>query len=136
MSKPPSERTVPKQLTPWKPGQSGNPAGRPKGARNKLGEAFVQALADDFADHGVAAVEKVRAEEPATYLKIIANTLPRELLVQALSVSAIGTLADVERISGKLEAYRLAREMIGIDPGLSAEAESAWVLEAEVAEHD
>ena len=26
---------------PWKPGESGNPAGRPKGSRNKLSEEFV-----------------------------------------------------------------------------------------------
>lgn len=26
-----NQSTVPKQLTPWKPGQSGNPGGRPKG---------------------------------------------------------------------------------------------------------
>ena len=30
----------------WQPGQSGNPAGKPKGARNKLGEAFIEALHD------------------------------------------------------------------------------------------
>jgi hypothetical protein len=30
----PTEKTVPKQLTPFKPGQSGNPNGRPKGSRN------------------------------------------------------------------------------------------------------
>jgi hypothetical protein len=27
-------------LPPWKPGQSGNPLGRPKGSRNKLAEQF------------------------------------------------------------------------------------------------
>ena len=26
---------------PWKPGESGNPAGRPKGSRNKLSEEFI-----------------------------------------------------------------------------------------------
>jgi hypothetical protein len=30
----PTDKTVPKQLTPFKPGQSGNPNGRPRGSRN------------------------------------------------------------------------------------------------------
>jgi Family of unknown function (DUF5681) len=29
-----TDKTVPKQLTPFRPGQSGNPKGRPKGSRN------------------------------------------------------------------------------------------------------
>jgi hypothetical protein len=28
-------------LKPWKPGESGNPAGRPKGSRNKINQAYV-----------------------------------------------------------------------------------------------
>ena len=28
-------------LIPWKPGQSGNPKGRPQGSRNKLSEQFL-----------------------------------------------------------------------------------------------
>lgn len=65
-------------LIPFKPGQSGNPAGRPKGARSKLGEAFIQALHDDFNEHGVAAVEKVRTEKPDQYLKVIASLMPKD----------------------------------------------------------
>ena len=37
------------------PGNSGF-GGRPKGARSKLGEAFIQALHDDFEEFGVAAI--------------------------------------------------------------------------------
>jgi hypothetical protein len=61
------------------PGQSGNPAGRPKGSRNQLGEKFLKALADDFETHGGAAIVKVREERPHDYLKVIATILPKQL---------------------------------------------------------
>jgi len=38
-----------RNLIPFKPGQSGNPRGRPKGARNKLGERFLGAIFRGFA---------------------------------------------------------------------------------------
>lgn len=68
---------MPKEDTQFKPGQSGNPNGRPKGARNKLSDAFIQALSDDFEEHGVATVEKVREEKPDTYLHTIGRLMPK-----------------------------------------------------------
>lgn len=58
--------------------QPGNP-GRPKGARNKLGEAFLEAMYADFTNHGVAAIVKVRDEKPDQYLKVVASILPKEI---------------------------------------------------------
>ena len=49
----------------------GNP-GRPKGSRNRLSEAFIQALAEDFERHGAAVIERVRIEKPDAYLKVVA----------------------------------------------------------------
>jgi hypothetical protein len=65
------------------PGASGNAKGRPKGARNRLGEDFLSALADDFEQHGTAAIQQVRQERPHEYLKVIAGILPKELKVQS-----------------------------------------------------
>ena len=66
---------------PFEPGQSGNPAGRPKGSRNKLGEAFISALHDDFVEHGPQTIARVREEKPAEYVKVCASLLPKELKV-------------------------------------------------------
>jgi hypothetical protein len=53
--------------------------GRPKGARAKLGEAFLTAMQEDFAKHGIDAVQSVRLEKPDQYLKVIASILPKEI---------------------------------------------------------
>jgi len=60
-------------------GNSGG--GRPKGSRNKLGEQFLSALAEDFAEHGHEAIVACREAKPTEYLKVVAGLLPRELQV-------------------------------------------------------
>ena len=49
-----------RNLVPFKPGQSGNPKGRPKGARNRLGTQFLEALEADFNQFGLQAIALVR----------------------------------------------------------------------------
>jgi hypothetical protein len=73
----------------FKPGKSGNPNGRPKGSRNALGEAFLEAMHDDFVQHGVAAIVKVRDEKPDQYLKVIASILPKDLNVNINNMDAL-----------------------------------------------
>ena len=67
----------------WKPGESGNPDGRPKGSRNKLGEDFIRALCEDFEEHGAAVIATVRESRPHDYLKIVASLLRKQIEVDA-----------------------------------------------------
>lgn len=83
-----------KRTTLFKPGNNANPTGRPKGSRNKLGEVFIQALYNDFQDHGAGVIEKVRTEKPDAYLKVVASILP-----QKLEIERTDGLTDDERRS-------------------------------------
>jgi hypothetical protein len=49
--------------------------GRPRGARNKLGEAFLQDLHEDWEKHGKSVIEQVRREDPSTYLRVMASVV-------------------------------------------------------------
>jgi hypothetical protein len=87
----------PDLLTRFRPGQSGNPRGRPKGSRHKLGEDFFAAMAADFEKHGPATIAKVRQERPADYLKIVASILPKELNVRT---NPLEEMSDDELAAG------------------------------------
>ena len=63
------------------PGQSGNPKGRVRGSRNKLGEAFFNDLYAEWLEHGSEVIAKVREDQPAVFLKVVAGTLPKDLNV-------------------------------------------------------
>ena len=50
--------------------------------RRSFNKDFLLALAADFKKHGAAAIEKVRKQHPAAYLKICALLVPREMQVE------------------------------------------------------
>jgi hypothetical protein len=59
-------------------GNTGN-GGRPKGARNKLGEAFVEDLRDCWNRRGIEVLERCADEDPAALLRVIASLMPKDL---------------------------------------------------------
>jgi hypothetical protein len=103
----------------FKPGHpSANPAGRPKGSRNKLGEAFIEALHADFMDHGPTVIEAVRVEKPDQYLKVIASILPKQLEIKN---DAFEGMSDDELAA----LVAAARSALGIAEGERGDAPTA-----------
>ena len=76
----PAKDNAEKRGRPFEPGNK--LGGRTKGARNKLGEAFLEALHDDFQEHGVTAIQTMRAEDPSGYVRVIAGILPKEVKIE------------------------------------------------------
>ena len=88
---------MPSADTQFKIGNSGN-GGRPKGSRNKLSEAFLRALSDDFETNGLATVEKVREDKPDAYLNVIGRLMPKLMELSGPEGSAIEMAWTVEVI--------------------------------------
>lgn len=67
--------------------------------RTELAETYTRALIDDFKEHGTDAIVRVRHKNPATYLKLISQLLPKEYTIdlnQSDPTQAI--VADTERL--------------------------------------
>jgi uncharacterized protein DUF5681 len=101
----------------WRPGQSGNPLGRPKGSRNKLSEDFLNAFAQDFERHGAGIIEKVREERPQDYLKIAASLLPKQMEIEAGRSRPAYELTDEEILALLSNDIDVVIDQILIDRG-------------------
>lgn len=114
-----SASAVPKQLTPWKPGQSGNPKGRTKGSRNRFAEDFIDDIHESWKILGKPAITTVAWTDPSTYLRVCASLIPKDIEITVTNQS-------IERMSTREIEARL-RE-------LDQESNASDPLEAEEGE--
>src|SRR5215470_17628519 len=112
---------VPKRINGrFAPGWSGNPGGSLEAPRRSFNRDFLLALAADFKKHGAAAIEKVRKQQPAAYMKICALLVPREMKLE--HSGGVKDLTDEE----------LEQAIAAIKAMLAAQAgETAKVIEGE-----
>jgi len=81
--------------------------GRPKGARSKLGEQFLEDLAATWQTHGKRALEQCAVSSPEQFCRIVAGLLPAKAELD------VSLFADVENFA---QAFELAAKTIGATP--------------------
>ncbi len=86
----------PPEHSRFPPGKSGNPGGKPQGARNRLTAHFLNALADDFEKHGKAVIEEARIKDPMGYVKTIGALMPKQIE----QTQPLDDLTDGELLAG------------------------------------
>lgn len=95
----------------WKPGQSGNPAGRPPGARSLLADAFWRDLHAAWQKRGAKAISQLSDAELA---KLAIQAAPREVKMDAdVRLGFAEALAEFSREYSR----RAVRRTGGVEDG-------------------
>ena len=79
------------------PGYSGNPGGSPEATRRAFNKRFLLDLAEDWQQHGREVFKRVRRESPASYLKVCAMLVPREMKLEHSGGVKAMTDEEIER---------------------------------------
>ena len=65
------------------PGQSGNPAGRPRHVREKLTKDVIIDLANDWHANGKQAIADLRNQDVSAYVQVWVSLIPKEVHIAA-----------------------------------------------------
>ena len=66
-------------------------------------------MAEDFAKHGPAVIEKVRIDKPSDYLKIISGLLPKDV---NLNVRPLDDLSDEQVLTRLAQLTEMAKPLL------------------------
>jgi hypothetical protein len=86
-----------------------NGAGRPKGCRNKLAEVFIGDLYEKWQLHGESVIDRVIAERPDQFLKVVAQLMPKDV---NLTVRQLDELSDEQLLMRLRQVTEMARPLL------------------------
>ena len=106
----------------------GNPGGSPEATRRAFNKRFLLDLAEDWQQHGREVFKRVRRESPASYLKVCAMLVPREMKLEHSGGVKAMTDEQLERTLEAIESLMRQRGMAAkviegeaeVVPGLQA----------------
>ncbi len=130
-----SDNTEEKQsnLTPFKKGQSGNPAGRPRGSRNKVVEASIAALSEDFEQDPAGYWREFRQKDLSGYMKLVASLWPKKIEA-TMNTTILMEYEAARDFAAAWKVVQRARSMIGAPP--LPEENSSRLIELEPERRD
>ena len=74
----------------WAKGQSGNPAGKPKGTRDKINARTLKLLAAlTEGKKGMESLEKLRDDDSTAFWRIVAGLLPKQVQAEVDHTGAV-----------------------------------------------
>jgi|SaaInlStandDraft_5_1057022.scaffolds.fasta_scaffold218434_1 hypothetical protein len=95
------KKLVGNEATQFKKGESGNPTGRPKGARSKLTTKFFEDFHEAWAEHGKPALREAVERDPIAFVNAAARLMPKEVDVDMPKVERFAGFQFI--VSGKNE---------------------------------
>ena len=87
-----SQSVTARNLTPWKPGQSGNPNGRPLGTRNSFSQAYIRDFHTVWDEAGIGAIRTMAAKNPSGFVAVASKLIPQQVAVD-MQASLPGNLS-------------------------------------------
>jgi hypothetical protein len=88
----------------FKPGGGGRPAG----VRNRFSHAFMSDFLADWEKYGASAIKSVRMTDPATYLRVGATILPKEMVLETMTTGL--TVEERTEMIAVLKQHLLSRQ--------------------------
>ena len=90
-------------VAPWKPGQTGNPNGRPVGSRSAFSQAYVRDFQTVWDESGIDAIREMAKKNPSGFVAVASKLIPQQVSLD-MQASLPGNLS--------LEDWQLLREVI------------------------
>ena len=110
----------------WVKGQSGNPAGRPKGSRHKLQTSFWNDLHRVWKDSGADALRRVARDDPSTFVRVCASLMPKEEAAKQVEHAIEITLKRPEWLKPEGTNLPSSNKLLRKGKTLSTRATSFW----------
>jgi Family of unknown function (DUF5681) len=132
-----TDNAGPRHSGQWKKGQSGNPAGMPKGTRHRATQLVEKLMEDDAEDIVRAVVNAAKAGDPTAMRLCIERLAPvRKGRPVAFDLPQIETAADVTGALGTIAGAMAAGELTPDEAGAVAGVIEAKRRAIETVEHE